>query len=59
MQFIPQELEERLAAVEREYLQKTGQSLADIQKTIFRVEGADGQYQFAVKEIRTLSERLR
>ncbi len=59
MQFIPPEVEDQLANIEMEFLRKNGQSLDEIEKTVFRVVGARGQYQFEVKEVRMLSGRLR
>lgn len=59
MQFIPRRVEDQLAQIEQRYLQQHGRSLAEIEKTIFRVVGAHEKYQFEVQEVRARSARLR
>lgn len=53
MQFLPQDVENRLANVEKRYCENERRTLEQVRKTIFEVKGTGGGYKFEVKEQKT------
>ena len=53
MQFLPPEVENRLANLEQQYCDAQGRTLKQVRTTVFGVRGTGGQYEFFEKSQET------